>query len=306
MAQNAPANNNCSGAILLTSEIDCQEQAYSTLNATMSFPSGFWCAGVPDDDVWFRFVATGPCTEISVTGLNSFDATVQLFYGTCSNLTPEPCADAAGPGETESLVFNNLTVGQNYYFRVFDRGNIEDQVDFIFEVCVQELECAPFIAFDFPCDALADTSLLPVDGTVIYFDNTGTTIDDNENLITPSNGVCDDYDYSGWCSDDGIQNSSWGAFVAPASGAVDIDVCNNGETEILTQLALYSFTDCGNFSTYTFIAGNEVSPDCSMGSQLSTCGLTPGQTYLILVDGYQIAMGLVTISVDEINEPYAG
>ena len=139
-----------------------------------------------------------------------------------------------------------------------------------------------------------------------YFDNSNTTIDDNEFLITPPNGVCDDYDYSGWCSDDGIQNSSWVGFVAPASGAVSIDVCNNEQTEILTQVAVYSFTDCNDFSTYTFIAGNEVSPDCGMGSQLSICDLTPGETYLILVDGYQIATGIISISLTDINDPNAG
>ena len=55
-AQTPPSNDQCSGAILLSSELECNSMAFSTEDATLSLAPGFWCAGNPDDDVWFRFV----------------------------------------------------------------------------------------------------------------------------------------------------------------------------------------------------------------------------------------------------------
>ena len=305
LAQSAPENDECAGAIELQASEICEEEEYSTEFATESLSAGFWCAGNPDDDVWFRFTATKPRMEIQATGQGTFDATIQYLSGTCSNLSPEPCADAAGPGETEVLLLEGLTVGQDYFFRVFDRGSVSSQTDFLFDICVIELDPLPENGNDFPCIALLEENLLDLN-TLYYFDNTGATVDDNEFTITPMDGVCDDYDYSGWCSTDGIQNSSWFAFEAPSSGAVFIDVCNDGQTEILTQLAIYSFDDCQLYSSFSFIAGNEVSPDCASGSQISTCALTAGEEYLVLVDGYQIATGTFSLSINELVSPNAG
>jgi hypothetical protein len=305
-AQSAPPNNTCGGAQVLFAFEDCAPDTFSTENATETFGAGF-CDGVADDDVWFRFLAISQIMEIRVNGHGFFDPVVQHFIGNCNNLLPQLCQDGTGAGGTEILRIEDLVPNQVYYFRVFDYNAKADQIDYTFDVCVVEEEVTPLIPSDFPCIA-ADPSLKQaVDGNIYFYNNELSGVQPGETVVTPSSGVCDPYDFSGWCSDDGLQNTAWIAFDAPASGSVFIDACNqNVGTAIETQMALYSATDCNEFTSFTLLAANEVSPDCGPGSQLSYCTLTPGETYFILVDGFEGASGNFGLSITSIEEFSAG
>jgi hypothetical protein len=92
-------------------------------------------------DVWFSFVCTSTEQSIGVIGFNESDAVVELFAGTCSNLSSIGCADdtyptSAGASSTEVLDQTGLTVGTTYYFRVYDYGNGSPEHNFA--VCVTE------------------------------------------------------------------------------------------------------------------------------------------------------------------------
>lgn len=114
-----PVNDDCSGATTLSVTPNCQitPTVVSSMGATQSLPA---CAGTADDDVWFKFTATAANETIDVTADATTDAVVELFSGSCGSLNPLSCSDQTGNGQTESLNSPVLTVGQTYYFRVYD------------------------------------------------------------------------------------------------------------------------------------------------------------------------------------------
>lgn len=119
-----PANNDCSGATQLTpsSTTTCSSPANGTVaNATASSGVPAACAGNANDDVWYRFTATATSHAIRVAGASAFDAVFAVYSGTCGALTlVNSCVDERGNGVMEEAVFNSLTIGQQYYIRVYD------------------------------------------------------------------------------------------------------------------------------------------------------------------------------------------
>ena len=158
-----------------------------------------------------------------------------------------------------------------------------------------------FIAFaqpanDSPCNAIA----IEVDGAFAEGNNAEATADLNEAVpaATSLGTSC----YTSWCNDDvAVQNSMWYSFIAPANGAVFISTCNSG-SELDTQIALWSASDCGDYSTYTNLAANDdMEGGCTDGGTYSSAvdidGLTPGANYLIQVDGWDGEFGPFVLSV---------
>lgn len=140
----APANDECAGAISLTSGTSCSPTGFTTLGATQSL-APILCGGFTSPnafDVWFSFVCTNETQTIGVVGLLGADATVELLSGAdCASLTALACADATFPMNatettTEQLTQSGLMVGTTYYVRVYDYGHGSD--DHNFEICVTE------------------------------------------------------------------------------------------------------------------------------------------------------------------------
>lgn len=138
----APANNECSGAVSLTSNLTCTNTAGTLKLATLSsgIPSG--CASAGNHyDVWYWFTAASALSEtiaISGLGTNISNPEVQLFSGTCGSLTSVQC------GAT-SLTATGLTIGTTYYVRVSNvgtdpsgTGNNSD-----FDICVTHPQPPP-------------------------------------------------------------------------------------------------------------------------------------------------------------------
>jgi hypothetical protein len=151
---------------------------------------------------------------------------------------------------------------------------------------------------DNPCDAIE----LPTDGTVVTATNVGATVLDGETAIAPPQTGCATQD--GWCgAESGIDGSVWFTFTATGTEAT-ITTCLDANT-IDTQIAAYSATDCTDFGTLALLGANDDAIDgCALGgsgfaSVLTLTGLTIGQTYWILVDGYNGAAGDFAISVTQ-------
>ncbi len=140
---NPPANDECAGAISLTSGTSCNLTYANTIGASSSMVA-VNCNGsasATSKDVWFSFVCTSTEQSIGMVGYNAFDGVIELFSGTCGNLTSLGCADntyptIAGESTTEVLDQTGLTVGSTYYFRVYDWGETSTTHDFA--VCVTE------------------------------------------------------------------------------------------------------------------------------------------------------------------------
>ena len=133
-----PANDECTGAIVLDVETTCQPFNTTNLGATESFAADS-CAGVAvgsaNDDVWFSFVATGTEHTIEVLGDSLFDPVVQAYSGDCNGLSLIGCEDLTLEGEQETMLLTNLNAGEVYYVRVFD-WYLTITADPFFSICV--------------------------------------------------------------------------------------------------------------------------------------------------------------------------
>jgi trimeric autotransporter adhesin len=113
----APANNDCPGAVTLTTGTTNTSGTVSNATASSGIPVN--CAtGTPDDDVWYKFVAVRTYATVSVSAssiLNSSGAMLQVFSGSCASLVTIGCGK-------DAVNLTSLTVGQTYYIRVYSFG----------------------------------------------------------------------------------------------------------------------------------------------------------------------------------------
>lgn len=152
-----PANDECANAIALTVNPNgvctSSTQGY-TLGATSSGLAPAPCFGNPDDDAWFKFVATATSHKISLNNIVSIgtndndDIYFQVFSGTCGSLTSILCSDPS------SSLVSGLTVGQTYYVRVYSYDGAESNQSF--NICIGSIPPPP--ANDACSGALSATS----------------------------------------------------------------------------------------------------------------------------------------------------
>lgn len=127
-----PANDEITGAALLTPSGTPYAEAfggsYWTYGASKSFGRMCGTQGDPDDDVWFRFIATGAAHTITASVFNPhFSETdnsggirIEAYGGFATDsVTLDGLVLGCGLG---SLALSGLTTGQDVYFRVFSHG----------------------------------------------------------------------------------------------------------------------------------------------------------------------------------------
>ncbi|MFL5752452.1 MAG: beta strand repeat-containing protein, partial [Bacteroidia bacterium] len=135
-----PANDNCPGAVPVTSGPNCTQVVSSVGGATQS---SVGCAGTANDDVWFSFVATQASQVITVSPPSGFDPIVQVYSGSCASLTSLACNDINYPwGSIGSSTITGLTVGATYYYRVYDYSTGTPTVT-TFTTCVNDAPPPP-------------------------------------------------------------------------------------------------------------------------------------------------------------------
>lgn len=107
------------------------------------------------------------------------------------------------------------------------------------------------------------------------------------------------------CASAGGYSSVWFKFVAPASGSVRVtNDFSGGTLGEDTRLAVFSATDPANYATFTPIAcDDDNGVTISTRSTIFAAGLTPAQTYYIVVDGYDgtDATGTFCLTVADID-----
>ncbi|MFL9842834.1 T9SS type A sorting domain-containing protein [Flavobacterium rhizosphaerae] len=253
----APANDDCSGAIPITvnSNLTCTSvTSGTTVNATESMAAAP-CSGTPNDDVWFSFVAQSTTQQITISNVvavqgTSTDMYFQVLDGTCGSTTSLLCSDP------NSNLASGLTVGNTYLLRVYSYYTSSRQT---FDVCIGSLPAAP--ANDNCANAIAltvnpDTSCANV--------TAGTTAGASQSMeAAPCNGTPDD--------------DVWFSFVATA-------VAHTITISDITAVAGTS-TDM-YFQVLSGTCGNTVSKACSDPNSLSVGGLTIGEAYFVRVYSY--------------------
>lgn len=131
-----PANDECATAVVLTHEPNgsCTTTSGTVASATNSGITA--CTGTPDDDVWYRFVATATTAIINRTTASSWDSGIEVFNstgaspGTCIG-TSRGCQDAES-----AFTVTGLTVGLNYYIRMYSWSSAFTPSTPTFTICV--------------------------------------------------------------------------------------------------------------------------------------------------------------------------
>jgi hypothetical protein len=261
----APAvgNDDCTNATALAVTANCAAPvAGNTTGATADIAG---CSGNADDDVWYKFVATGTSHQITVVPIAAMDAVIELFSGTCSTLTSLYCKDVGAAGVTEVLNASGLTIGATYYVRVYHFGAGAGGAGG-FTICLTLPPAAP--ANDNACGAILLTEAVGCVNTA------GTTV--NATQTFPG---C-----SGTASAD-----VWFKFV-PTNTSCAITVAPNGTMDAVAQL--YS----GACGALTSIQCQDV--NASAGSEtINAIGLVVGNTYYVRVYDYTGATGTFNICV---------
>ena len=113
--QSQPANDECAGAVLLTSNTTCTNTA-GTLDlatANAATPIGCFAAGTYYD-VWYRFIAVTPTHTITLSSLGAGITAqrIQLYSGNCGALTSITCVSG------NTITQPGLIPGNVYYIRV--------------------------------------------------------------------------------------------------------------------------------------------------------------------------------------------
>ena len=111
-----PANDNCSGAILLPGTNGTANGQNETATNSVSAPVPT-CQSNITKDVWYRFtLATTKNVQLEVNGPSVTDPVLVVYTGSCPALTEVACDDDGGPG-TYSLIRVTLNAG-TYFVRV--------------------------------------------------------------------------------------------------------------------------------------------------------------------------------------------
>ncbi len=132
--------------------------------------------------------------------------------------------------------------------------------------------------------------------TVYTFNNNGATVSLNETNIAPLPTGAQTTD--GWINST-LNGTTWYKFTAPATGQVRIDFTS---TDYNGQAAVYDVALCSDFNNnFDFVAANDNAiGGTSLAPNFTVCGLTPGNTYHIMHDGFTGTYGNLGIKITEV------
>jgi trimeric autotransporter adhesin len=274
-----PANDECAAAIALTVNTDlaCGTVTAGTTTSATGVADAT-CTGTEDDDVWFKFTATGATHQISLLNVagSVTDMAFQVFNG-CGG-TSLLCSDP------NSASLSSLTPGNTYYVRVYTYTSTAGQ-NTTFNVCIGTPPPPP--ANDEAPGAI--TLSVGAGCTTNPYDNTVATQSTTEPF--PS------------CKGTAGYAGMWYKFVAPASGAVKVS-CDGTGTLGDSRISLFAATNVSDYATFTNIAcDDDNGVTGTTRSLLYATGLTSGTTYYVLVDLYSstATRGTYCVTADELS-----
>jgi trimeric autotransporter adhesin len=134
----APTNDECANALLLTSSTVCTTTSGTVANATNSGVTAMCTTNATnpaDDDVWYAFKAVSTTETVTVNpangnpSLTKSGSVVELFSGSCGSLTSIGCG-------TTSITASGLTIGTNYYVRIYSKATGFPSGGATFDICV--------------------------------------------------------------------------------------------------------------------------------------------------------------------------
>ncbi len=150
-----PSNDDCSGLVDVGQVPYCNSgDVYDNVNATASdigygnLPVQCNASVNTAQDVWFEFTTSDTIVDYSiiVTGVENGmlpamqNPVVIIYRGDCAvdGLLEIGCAVADVGASSVELQFNGLSIGTNYFLRIFDANALPDEAG-AFELCIDEI-----------------------------------------------------------------------------------------------------------------------------------------------------------------------
>lgn len=270
----APANDDPCSATALTVNASCvyttSTNAGATASAGVPAPG---CASYSGGDVWFTVTvpATGNINFNSNTGVIT-DGGMAIYSGSCAALSLILCDDDGSTnGLMPAISLAGQTPGATLWVRFWEYGNNNNGT---FDICASEGAATG------PCgstynDNCANPAILTQGGGP-FTGNTSTTF----TADLPGNIT------SEFCGS--IENNSWFIFTASATTETfdftSISNCTWGDG---VQAEVYSFTtDVAGCCTGFTSVSNCYNPATPTAGTVTASGLTIGNSYLLMVDGW--------------------
>lgn len=253
------------------------------------------CGATPDSSSNYvgPFCITTPVTcpaPTNLTAINITNSAANLMWqagGSETDWNVEWGEPGFTPGAGEQAGFVDATTDNPYYATSL---NLSAPYEFYVQANCgggdTSIWAGPFafntlLSNDDPCDAIK----LTVDAPAVLHHNVGGT-ENGEAAISPTVGACDSD--MNWCTDAQANYPVWFKFTAPAEGgariSTDNDYTDNAGSR--TEIAVYAATICDNYTTYTMLGANTDVVAGLTGSEVTLCGLTPGQEYYVMLDGW--------------------
>jgi gliding motility-associated-like protein len=282
----APSTNNtaCSAYDLPTVSPSCNYLTFTNLGSTgstVASPSGCggsspFDGGYAGGDVWFSVVVPSSGElDIHTAQIDFGDGAMALYSGSCNAPILVACDDDGEPGDgilMPHIYETGLTPLSTMWIRVWEYGNNNNGE---FSLCVTSPDNDNCANAQQICD-------LNGYGGVT---SSAYTVDSPDNMcgignpLSPTPGCVFGTGYTG-ASPVQLDNNSWLQFTAGATTAelfVEISSCQNGNG---MQMQIFEGTNCTNFT-----AVSNFLETTSSQTVLAT-GLTIGNTYYIVVDGF--------------------
>jgi len=178
----------------------------TTIGATQSIPAincgGF--LGNSNDDVWYKFTATNTFHQVTVNSTSINDIVVDVRTGSC-NGTNFACADETTGAASETLNLFNLTVGEEYFIRIYSFGGNANRGSFTICVTTPQIvvsdssiytvpELVEDILFENSCVSISNInwstgSNFSNPNGIGYFFNNGTSFPFNDGIVLSTGGA---------------------------------------------------------------------------------------------------------------------
>lgn len=281
-----PANDNCASAQLLT----IGTTANSTL--TGATPDGYvTCGGTPDDDVWFKFIATQNTHGIVLRNFGPDLSPVIQVYSSCGG-TSLACVNAS------SLPVAGLSPGVTYYVRVFSTSS-STLANPVFQIAV----ITPVANDECTNAVLLTVNTAPVTGNTEYATESqspcaGYSDDDVWYQYIPSIASGDSIEVTGDASFDAIVELRDGC---AGGNSVDcMDITSSGELERIITDALTT----GNtyyIRVYNYSPSLATTPGFSIEIKHSILNSTTGETALSQLSVYPNPV-LDVLNIENVKE----
>ena len=254
-----PLGSNCASVV----------SSYTT-GATSSYQGNSCGAASDDDDVWFTFTATS--TDVSIALQNISGSTTDMYHSvwdvSCGSVGSTNAILCSDPN-TSTLT--GLTIGNTYLVRVYTWSSTPG-LSVSFDICISELgPCGISQTNEDNCPYPATLTQGPgswSSSTYPYY-----TAD------TPAN--------SGSIFCGSVENNSWYEFTALSTTEVFNFSVSNCVNNSGIQAQVYNVTTdaqgcCTNFASVS----NCWNPGTQTSGTVTATGLTIGNTYILMVDGF--------------------